>query len=284
MRVSVVIPSHNRAHTVARALRSVLRQTRPADEILLVDDGSSDSTATLVRDFPAVRYLYQEQQGVSSARNLGIRAARGDWIAFLDSDDEWLPDKLEAQFETLEAHKGARICHTEEIWVRNGRRVNAKKKHAKSGGRIFLDCLPLCVISPSSVLIERRLLQELDGFDETLPACEDYDLWLRLCARHAVLFVDTPLIVKYGGHEDQLSTRYWGMDRFRIHGLEKVVSCPALSHHERMAVVDTITQKAAILIHGAEKRGHQQRAALFRDKQRRYLRLRAQLEPQRSAG
>jgi len=281
MRVSAVIPSHNRAHMLARALQSVLRQSRPPDEILLVDDGSSDATADLVRGFPSVRYVYQDQGGVSSARNFGAREAQGDWIAFLDSDDEWLPEKLATQIAALETHPGMRICHTEEIWVRHGRRVNAMRKHAKAGGRIFLRCLPLCVISPSSVLLERRLLEELGGFDESLPACEDYDLWLRVCARYPVLFLDNPLIIKYGGHTDQLSQRHWGMDRYRIQSLEKLVSCPHLEHHERLATIDTIIHKSEILRQGAEKRGIEQRACHYRGKQRAYVRLRAQLQLQR---
>ena len=114
----------------------------------------------------------------------------------------------------------ARLCHTEEIWIRNGVRVNQMKKHAKSGGWLFQRSLALCCISPSSVLIHRSLFEDYGDFDESLPACEDYDLWLRITARESVAYVEVPQIYKYGGHEDQLSRAFWGMDRFRIQALE----------------------------------------------------------------
>ncbi len=265
MNVSVIIPTHNRADLLPRALNSVLAQTLPPGEIILVDDGSTDRTGDLIRQqYPTVRYLRQACRGVSAARNLGIAAARGDWIALLDSDDAWLPGKLQAQHNALGAHHGCRLCHTEEIWIRNGRRVNPMRKHAKSGGRIFRRCLPLCVISPSSTLIHRDLLDETGGFDETLPACEDYDLWLRICAHESVLLVDTPQIVKYGGHPDQLSRRHWGMDRFRIQALEKILRQDGLDAEDRAAALQTLVEKAQILAKGAEKRGDAARAAEIR--------------------
>ncbi len=265
MHISVVIPTHNRAELLPRALDSVLAQSLPALEIILVDDGSDDNTAELVRDrYPGVHYLQQENRGVSAARNLGIGLARGEWIALLDSDDAWLPGKLAAQQQALTEQPEYRICHTEEIWIRNGKRVNAMKKHAKGGGRIFRQCLPLCVISPSSVLLHRDLLEETGGFDETLPACEDYDLWLRICAREPVLFVEDPQIEKYGGHEDQLSRRHWGMDRFRIRALEKILDSGVLDQGDRAAAQYMLREKAEIMAKGAEKRGDKERAAAIR--------------------
>jgi GT2 family glycosyltransferase len=154
--------------------------------------------------------------------------AKHEWIAFLDSDDEWLPHKLERQCEALERHPQYRFCHTDEIWIRRGRRVNPMKKHAKHRGYIFDQCLPLCVISPSSALIHRDLFDRYGTFDPELPVCEDYDLWLRICAREPVLYVDEALLLKFGGHEDQLSQAYWGMDRFRIRALENLIRSGAL--------------------------------------------------------
>ncbi|MCP4992198.1 MAG: glycosyltransferase family 2 protein, partial [Gammaproteobacteria bacterium] len=217
MRISVIVPTYNRSQVLGRAIQSVLDQTFPAHEIIVVDDGSTDNTKQLVRDlFPQCRYIEQPNRGVSAARNTGIESATGNWLAFLDSDDEWLPGKLRAQIALLEKNPEVKICHTEEIWIRNGKQVNQMKKHAKSGGHIFQNCLPLCVISPSSVIIHREIFHEIGAFDEELPACEDYDLWLRICASHPVAFVEQPQINKYGGHEDQLSQKHWGMDRFRI--------------------------------------------------------------------
>lgn len=275
MRISVVIPTYNRRSSLPRAIDSVLAQTRQAMEIILVDDGSDDGTASLLtRDYPHCRYFYQPNLGVSSARNLGIDNAKGEWIALLDSDDAWLPDKLERQAEALAARPELRICHTDEIWIRNGTRVNPMRKHKKQGGRIFRHCLPLCVISPSSALLHRSLFQQYGGFDTRLPACEDYDLWLRLCAREEVLFIERPLTIKYGGHADQLSRRHWGMDRFRIQALEKLLQSTALSEADRGAALLVLVEKAGILAQGAEKRDRPRRAARYRQLQADY---RAQL-------
>lgn len=273
MRFSVVIPAYNRAHTLSRALDSVLDQTLEAREIILVDDGSQDGTETLVRQqYPQVRYLHQANGGVSRARNLGIAVARGDWIAFLDSDDAWLPTKLAAQRETLREHPGMRLCHTQEIWIRNGRRVNQRDRHAKSGGHIFRACLPRCVISPSAAVLHRSLIEEVGTFDGDLPACEDYDLWLRICAKEPVAFVPQPQIRKYGGHEDQLSRRHWGMDRFRIRALEKIIGSDRLGAEDREAACEILARKARILAAGARNRGNQQRAAHYESKQAEYAR------------
>jgi len=223
--ISVVIPSFNRAETLVRALDSLMCQNPhgfgPKIEIIVVDDGSTDNTRhVLAQQFPSVRVLYQENQGVSAARNAGIDLATGEWIAFLDSDDEWLPHKLSAQFSLLQK-SGLKVCHTQEIWIRNGVRVNQMNKHEKSGGWIFERCLPLCAMSPSSIIIHRDVFTEVGVFDESLPACEDYDLWLRIASQYEVAYVERACINKYGGHADQLSQQYWGMDRFRVIALEK---------------------------------------------------------------
>jgi glycosyltransferase involved in cell wall biosynthesis len=271
MQISVIIPTHNRAATLPRALDSVLAQTCQAAEIIVVDDGSIDDTrGLLAREYPQVCCLHQPNRGVSSARNLGISHARGEWIALLDSDDAWLPEKLACQVKFLNKNPNLRICHTEEIWIRNGVRVNPMRKHAKQGGRIFQHCLPLCVISPSSVLLQRSLFETYGYFDTELPACEDYDLWLRLCAREEVLFIDQPLIVKYGGHADQLSRRYWGMDRFRVQALEKLLGSTPLSDEDRSAALTTLIEKAGIIAQGAEKREQHARAEHYRQLQSDY--------------
>ncbi len=252
--ISVIIPTYNRARLLPRCLDSTISQTLKPLEIIVVDDGSTDSTrAQAQRDYPGITLISQANSGVSSARNAGIRAARGDWLAFLDSDDSWIPDKLERQAQVILKSPDISIVHTDEIWIRNGKRVNPRHKHRKYGGLIFKRCLPLCAISPSSVMIHRRVFEQVGLFDETLPVCEDYDLWLRICARMPVALVPERLITKYGGHSDQLSTRYWGMDRFRIRSLDRILTEAALKPSDRNAAIETLLSKIRIYLDGAAK-------------------------------
>jgi len=254
--VSVVIPTYNRASMISRAIDSVLAQ-RFIDlnyklELIVIDDGSDDNTRELITEkYPQVIYCRQDNQGVSAARNLGLRKARMQWIALLDSDDEWLPDKLQSQFECLDESR-LKVCHTNEIWVRDGVRVNQMRKHAKTGGWIFQYCLPLCAMSPSSILLHRDIFDEVGGFNEALPACEDYDMWLRIAARYEVAYIDKPLIYKYGGHDDQLSKQYWGMDRFRVIALDAILSTD-LEKKDRQAAINMLVKKLKILLLGAHK-------------------------------
>jgi glycosyltransferase involved in cell wall biosynthesis len=260
LHVSVVIPTFNRIERLERALQSVLAQTYRVSEIIVVDDGSSDGTQAMIQDRfgDQVRYFYQGNRGVSCARNSGIRRSTGDWIAFLDSDDEWLPEKLQTQINALKNNPDHGLCHTNEIWIRKGKRVNPMIKHDKSGGYIYRRCLPLCVISPSSVLMHRDVFDEIGLFDESLPACEDYDYWLRYCARYPVLYIESHQLIKHGGHEDQLSQRYWGMDRFRVQALLKMLQSAQLSETDRVATIETIEEKCRILQAGANKhRNHE---------------------------
>lgn len=258
--LSVIIPTYNRSATLARALDSVFGQTLFAAqssksiEVIVIDDGSDDDTAELINThYPELVFLQLDaNNGVSYARNRGIEAASGEWLAFLDSDDEWLDNKLELQFAAIQA-SGLQICHTDEIWIRNGVRVNQMNKHAKHGGWIFENCLPLCAMSPSSVMLHRDVITSHGMFDESLPACEDYDLWLRLTAFNEVAYVDQACLKKYGGHEDQLSRKFWGMDRFRVLALEKILSSPKLDPDKRQAAFETLTKKLAILKKGADK-------------------------------
>lgn len=267
--ISVIIPTYNRAHTLVRALDSVLTQTRPADEIIVVDDGSDDGTAELVtRDYPTVKLIEQQNRGVSAARNGGIEKTCGEWVALLDSDDEWLPQKLEKQLALLAQQPSHKLIHSDEIWIRNGMRVNQMKKHAKKGGWIFQHCLPLCAISPSAVMIHRSLFDEVGLFDETLPACEDYDLWLRITSRYPVLYCDRPLIKKYGGHDDQLSNQYWGMDRFRVRALIQILESGKLNDEDYQAAYKVLMAKIEVLLKGARKRGNRKVVGQYEQLQR----------------
>ena len=253
--ISVVIPTYNRRKTIGRSIDSVLNQTLFPSEIIVVDDGSTDGTSDYIQsNFPSIRLLQQPNKGVSLARNMGIRSSNSDWVALLDSDDEWFPQKLEKQVMTLSQSPDIKFCHTEEIWIRNGVRVNQMKKHQKYGGHIFYKCLDMCRISPSSVLFHQSILDDVGYFDKDLKVCEDYDLWLRITAKFPVLYIDESLIKKYGGHEDQLSRVKDGIESHRIKVLEKLIM-KKFTSVQRNAMLKTLIEKLTIFSIGAQKRG-----------------------------
>ena len=255
MHVSVIIPTYNRKHTLKRAIKSVYMQSLPPFEIIVVDDGSNDGTKEWVRQkYPNVKYIYQENSGVSSARNKGIKIARGDWIALLDSDDEWLPNKLNKQIDKIKSNLDVKILHSNEIWIRNGLRVNQMKKHKKFGGYIFEKCLDICRISPSSVMLKKEIFDDIGTFDESLKVCEDYDLWLRITSKYPVCFLDIPLIKKYGGHSDQLSKAHDGIEFYRIQSLQKILESKILSKPQTLLAINMMVNKMNIYANGLEKR------------------------------
>jgi glycosyltransferase involved in cell wall biosynthesis len=265
MKISVVIPTFNRASYIQRALNSVLAQSYAADEIIVVDDGSTDNTQELIKnEFANIIYVSQANKGISAARNTGINLASSDWVCLLDSDDSWQTNKLEKQVQELNKHPEYLICHTNETWYRNGEVLNQGSKHEKSGGHIFQRCLPLCAISPSSVMIHKIIFDNVGLFDESLPACEDYDMWLRICCKYPVLFLDEALTNKYGGHDDQLSRKYWGMDRFRIIALEKIIESNDLNEINQQAAINMLLSKIRIFLKGAEKHGENEYCERFR--------------------
>ncbi len=253
--ISVIIPTYNRLPVLGRAVQSVLKQTFSDFELILIDDGSSDGTERWIQSqgFP-IRYFYQDHCGVSTARNRGIRESRGEWISFLDSDDVWHKQKLEKQMDYLREKPDIQICQTNEIWFRNGRRVNSGKKHQKQGGWIFQNCLPACAISPSAVMMHKTIFKTVGFFDENLPACEDYDLWLRVALHFSVGLLEDSLVIKYGGHSDQLSRQIWGLDRFRIESLRKIFTAQKISLSQKQQVAEEIIKKGKILLSGCLKR------------------------------
>jgi glycosyltransferase involved in cell wall biosynthesis len=258
--VSVVIPTYNRAWCLAEAVDSVLAQDVRDFELIVVDDGSTDDTPRLLEGYgEAIRVLRRENLGVSASRNAGIAAARGGLIAFLDSDDLWLTGKLRRQVEFFASHPEALICQTEERWVKNGRRVNPGRRHRKRGGMIFEPSLDLCLVSPSAVMVRQAIFERVGLFDESLPACEDYDLWLRVSCRFPVHLIEAALIVKRGGHADQLS-RAWGLDRFRIAALVKLLNDDALNETQRQAARRVLRRKCAVYAGGCRKRGRTEEA------------------------
>jgi len=255
---SVIIPTYNRWPLVAEAVDSVLAQSFQDIEIIVVDDGSTDGTTNRLAKFDGrLRLFTTTRRGVAAARNFGVSQAQGCYVAFLDSDDLWLPGKLETQIAFLDRHPEIQICQTDEIWVRNGVRVNPKAMHRKPSGDIFVRSLDLCLISPSAVMMTRELFQRIGGFDESFPVCEDYDLWLRVTSVYSVPLIPEALVVKRGGHADQLSRSLWGMDRYRVLALQKILRS-GLDGVRRTAARDVLRRKVLILAQGARKRGKEQ--------------------------
>ena len=268
--VSVIIPTYNRGWIIKEAIDSVLAQDYTEFELIVVDDGSTDHTSDVLDSYgDDIKVLFQKNKGVSAARNRGIAEASGKFIAFLDSDDLWLPQKLTVQIEFFNQTPDALICQTEEVWIRNGLRVNPKKRHKKPSGMIFNPSLELCLVSPSAVMIRRSLFGRVGKFDETLPACEDYDLWLRISCRFPVHLIDTPLIIKRGGHGDQLSSRA-GLDRFRIKAIEKIIKRGILSDDQYRAAVKTLKKKCDIYAAGCRKRGREEEVRYYTSLSKKY--------------
>jgi len=262
--VSVIIPTYNRGWILREAIDSVLRQEFSDYELIVVDDGSTDDTRAILDSYGQdIIVLRQPNQGVSAARNRGIAESSAQLVSFLDSDDLWLPQKLARQVAFFQSNPDALICQTEEAWVRNGVRVNPKKRHQKLSGMIFELSLGLCLVSPSAVMIRKTLFDTVGLFDESLPACEDYDLWLRVSCRYPVLLLDEPLIIKRGGHEDQLS-KAAGLDKYRIQALKKLIEIGQLSDSQTKAAVQTLKEKCAIFAKGCRKRERTDEAKYYK--------------------
>ena len=266
--ISVIIPTYNRCDLLKRAINSVIKQTITPKEIIIVDNGSTDQTYQMVSSlFPEINYFIEKKRGVSAARNKGILESKSKWIAFLDSDDAWKPTKLEKQMEYSVFNQDKyRIIHTDENWYRNKKFLNQLKKHKKSGGNIFKNSLQLCCISPSSVVLKKQIFDDYGLFDENLEVCEDYDMWIRITSKEEVGFLDSPLVLKYGGHSDQLSKKFWGMDRFRIKSLEKNLKNEHFSKSQKINVLDTLIEKLTIVSDGALKRGNKEIFKKYNDK------------------
>jgi glycosyltransferase involved in cell wall biosynthesis len=256
IKITVIIPVFNREETIKRAIDSVLCQSHAPEDIIVVDDSSTDKTGEILAEYgdSITVVTLPVNSGPSKTRNEGIRHAQTEWIAFLDSDDCWKPDKLKKQIEFLEQFPFYQILQSEEIWIRNGKRVNPRKHHAKPEGWIWGASLERCLVSPSGVLLRKSLLRKYGGFDEGLPVCEDYDLWLKISRHHPVGLEPGLSVIKYGGHADQLSRKYPAMDSFRAQSLSGL-----LKHEDhpdfKKKIVAILKVKLNILLQGHEKRG-----------------------------
>jgi glycosyltransferase involved in cell wall biosynthesis len=263
--VSVIIPTYNRAGRLLRAISSALYQTFTDFEVIVVDDGSDDETADCLKPVTdRIKYIrHPDNLGVSAARNRGIKASQFPFIAFLDSDDYWLPGKLSTQMAFFKGNPEAVACQTEEIWIRNGIRVNPGKRHLKPSGDIFVPSLRLCLVSPSAIMLKRSLLDEVGLFDEDFPACEDYELWLRISCRFPIHLIPRHLVVKEGGNPDQLSSKVRGLDRFRIKALVKLLKGAQLNDTQTLATLHELTAKCQIYGSGCLKRGKKEEGEYY---------------------
>ena len=267
--VTVVIPTYNRIEWLKDSLESVMSQTVSAEEIIVVDDGSTDETLSFLENFE-VTVVHQQNQGPSAARNVGARMAKTKWLAFLDSDDRWFPNKLECQLNYLDKNPDVELVYTGERWIRNGVRVNACKHHKKYSGWIYPECLKLCLISPSSVMLSKNLFDRSGGFNEKLWAAEDYDLWLKITSKVPVGYLEEELIVKYGGHEGQLSNQR-GIDVYRVVALENMMNDFDLKEEWKELTRKDLCRRSKILMKGFNKHGNPEKAMLSENLRKKYL-------------
>ncbi len=262
--LSVIIPTYNRRAMVREAIESVLAQTVAPFELIVVDDGSSDGTIedlALLGD--SIRLERIANQGPAAARNRGVAIAQAPLIAFLDSDDLWSPTKLERQLEFMRENPACEISQCDEIWIRNGRRVNPGVRHRKRAGDFFVESLRTCLVSPSAVLMRKRLFDSVGGFDEDMCAAEDYDLWLRILIDNEVGLLDEPLVTRRGGYLDQLSATTPAIDRFRILALTKLLGDDRLDSERRAATTEVLAEKCRIYAAGLLRRGRIDAARLY---------------------
>ena len=263
---SIIIPTFNRKSFLRVAIDSVLAQTYENFELIIVNDGSTDSTKDMIKTYsdPRIVYVYQENQGVSSARNTGLSKATGNFIAFLDSDDKWVKEKLAKSVEYIGKYPNISIFHTEEIWYKNGKLLNQKKKHKKPTGLVYKNALSLCCISISTAVIKSTIFKEIGVFDETLEACEDYDFWIRTTSQYEIKLIPEYLTIKDGGRADQLSFKTWGLDRFRIKALKKILDSKKLDKTQYSQTLTEFQKKCMVFSLGSEKRGKPDEAERYR--------------------
>jgi glycosyltransferase involved in cell wall biosynthesis len=205
--ISVIIPTYNCEKYISEAIGSVLLQTCTDYEIIVIDDGSTDKTRDIVKNkFPEVRYFYISNQGVSRARNYGIRRALGEYIAFLDADDLWLPEKLEKQLKLFQSDQELALIFTEErIFDTNGfmdGKISKKKRLMK--GDVVKNIFLFSNVTTSTVMVKRHVFQETGYFEENLKAAEDDNMWMRIALKFRIHLLDE-VLVHYRWTENSLS-------------------------------------------------------------------------------
>lgn len=206
--VSIVTPTYNRADFLPAAISSVLAQTYEDFELIVVDDGSEDDTRAVLEPFlgdKRVRYFYQENQGQSVARNYALAQSSGEFIAFLDSDDLWCPNKLEKQLSAFDANPDADIVHGDEVLIDEQGEVITEKNMKRYSGRITRQLLADNSVSITTALVKRRCFQEMGGFDTSVGVADDYDLWLRFSAKYR-FYYEPGIVASYRVMTNQISS------------------------------------------------------------------------------
>lgn len=273
--VSVIIPVYNRYELLKEVLNSVRSQTFDEVEIIVVDDGSEDRTRHLEDEFSDIRVVHIEHTGMPGfVRNTGVELARGQWIAFLDSDDIWMREKLAVQMETVSRQTDCVINHCRERWIRDGRLISQKRFNHRRSGDVFEASLNKCIIGPSTVLMRKDVFLDLGGFRDDLEIAEDYEFWLRVTALHSVSYCDRELIIKQAGHGDQLSQKYGQIEIFRIRGLEDLVAGRWFERHagviHQLKACRELSRKCGIYSNGARKRNRDEEARVYKSLQEKY--------------
>jgi glycosyltransferase involved in cell wall biosynthesis len=265
-KVSIIIPTNNRYPLLLEAIESVRAQSYTDYELIVVDDASEDETF-LVKNEADIRYLPIPRCGMPGAvRNRGVEAARGEFLAFLDSDDLWQPEKLSRQIPLLDAQPDVPLIHTRELWRRGVKTVSQKgQKHARTGD-VFADALWKCTIGPSTVLMRTSVFKELGGFDESLEVAEDYEFWLRLTSRYPVAYIDEVLTIKRAGDWEQLSEKHGQIEEFRIEALFRLLEQERLPQDRRPESLSMLERKLRIWSVGAIKRGRNEEVRGFYDR------------------
>ena len=265
MEISVIIPTYNRATFIVKTIQSVLNQTIVPEEIIVIDDGSTDQTEDILRDLcllhpKVLKYIKQKNCGVSSARNLGIKEASNNWLCFLDSDDLWENSKIEEQINFHKENKHILFSYTNELWLFNDKTIKQKKHQQKQSGFCFKQNIANTLIGASTVMINRSILDDVGIFDEDLKVCEDYDLWLRVLYKYEIGIIEQQLIKKIAGHKEQLSFTTPLMDTYRIKSLQKHLDSKYAEDIKNM-----ILKKCDILINGAIKHSNSEVQSYYSD-------------------
>lgn len=264
--VDIVIPAFGREKLLEEAVRSVQQQTFEDWRLLIVDDASATPLRcdSFAHDKRIEIIRLEKNSGPALARNQG--ASRGDspFIAFLDSDDLWQPQKLELQLELFKDDPLLQWAHTNEVWFRNGALVRQKHIHAKQGGQFFSRALERCLISPSAVMLRRIFFEQSGGFNPAFRLCEDYEFWLRLLLVNPVGFVKDAATVKRAGEWEQLSSSR-EIDRYRVLALHRLWrNAPrTLSSEETILLLEEAARKTERLVKGAQKHRNRKRLATY---------------------